>query len=158
SIPDLATQRAVALQLDQTAALTRTRRYALQTCDEVLAAAFLEKFGEPLNNSNKYLRASVEELGQVETGNTPSRERKEYYGSHVEWIKSDNITLSDIYPSKAVEGLSEAGEQVGTVVGPGSLLVTCIAGSVASIGNVVLTNRRVAFNQQINSITPHADV
>jgi type I restriction enzyme S subunit len=40
----------------------------------------------------------------------------------------------------------------------GALLVTCIAGSETSIGNVVLTDRRVAFNQQINAVTPHRDV
>ena len=51
-----------------------------------------------------------------------------------------------------------AGERVGTVVEPGSLLLTCIAGSIISIGNVVLTNRRVSFNQQINAITPHSGV
>jgi type I restriction enzyme S subunit len=105
-----------------------------------------------------HLTGSNRSDGQVETGSTPPRERKEYYGTHVEWIKSDNITLYDIYPTKAVEGLSFAGENVGTVVGPNSLLVTCIAGSVSSIGNVVLTNRRVSFNQQINAITPHADI
>ena len=36
--------------------------------------------------------------------------------------------------------------------------MTCIAGSLNSIGNVVVTDRRVSFNQQINAITPGADV
>ena len=35
-----------------------------------------------------------------------------------------------------------------------STLVTCIAGSFDCIGNVALTDREVAFNQQINAITP----
>jgi type I restriction enzyme, S subunit len=144
--------------LERADRLRRVCRYGLTLCDEVLSAAFLEKFGDPRTNPNKYPRAVVEELGKVQTGTTPPRERTEFYGTHIEWIKSDNITLDDIYPTKAVEGLSLAGEQVGTVVQSGSLLVTCIAGSLASIGNVVLTNRRVAFNQQINAITSHPDV
>ncbi len=157
-LPSITEQQRIARLLQQADRLRRMRHYALQMCNELLPAAFLERFGEPHANPYKYPRALVEELGEVETGGTPPRERKEYYGTHVEWIKSDNITLGDIYPSKAVEGLSVAGEKVGTLVEPGSLLVTCIAGSVASIGNVVLTNRRVAFNQQINAITPHTDV
>ena len=35
--------------------------------------------------------------------------------------------------------------------------MTCIAGSLNCIGNVAVTNRRVAFNQQINVITPTCD-
>ncbi|MBL7064121.1 MAG: restriction endonuclease subunit S, partial [Anaerolineae bacterium] len=41
---------------------------------------------------------------------------------------------------------------------PGSILVTCIAGSPTSIGNIALTDRKVAFNQQINAVTRHKDV
>ncbi len=32
--------------------------------------------------------------------------------------------------------------------------MACIAGSVASIGRVCITDRKVAFNQQINAIVP----
>ena len=32
--------------------------------------------------------------------------------------------------------------------------MTCIAGSLNSIGNCAMVNRRVAFNQQLNAITP----
>ncbi len=36
--------------------------------------------------------------------------------------------------------------------------MTCIAGSPDCIGNVALADREVAFNQQINAITPHDGV
>ena len=35
--------------------------------------------------------------------------------------------------------------------------MTCIAGSINCIGNVAVTDRRVAFNQQINAIIPKQD-
>ena len=35
--------------------------------------------------------------------------------------------------------------------------MTCIAGSIDCIGNVAVTDRRVAFNQQINAIVPEQD-
>ena len=35
--------------------------------------------------------------------------------------------------------------------------MTCIAGSISCIGNVAVTDRRVAFNQQINAIVPRND-
>lgn len=44
---------------------------------------------------------------------------------------------------------------VGRTVESGSILMACIAGSVSSIGRVCVTNRKVAFNQQINAIVPY---
>ena len=41
---------------------------------------------------------------------------------------------------------------------PAKITFVWIRVSLASIGNVALTNRGVAFNQQINAITPHDDV
>ena len=44
--------------------------------------------------------------------------------------------------------------RVGRTVDAGSILMACIAGSIASIGKVCITDRKVAFNQQINAIVP----
>ena len=100
-------------------------------------------------------RAKISDLGEVETGNTPSRDEPRYYGDYIEWIKSDNIVNGEMIVTRSLEMLSEEGLKEGRFVESGSLLVTCIAGSPTSIGNVALTNRKVAFNQQINAITPH---
>jgi len=157
-LPDLSEQLRIAGELERADGLRCTRRYALELADTFLPAAFLQLFGDPVANPRGWERAKVSELGDVETGNTPPRENADYYGDAIEWIKSDNISLAQIPPAKALEGLSEKGIAVGTVVEARSLLLTCIAGSEASIGNVVLTDRRVAFNQQINAVTPHQDV
>lgn len=151
-------QRKIAGQLAQADRLRRTRRYALELSDSFLPAAFLELFGDPVANPRGWDRAKVSELGEVVTGSTPPRENAAYYGDAIEWIKSDNIGLAQVPPTKAAEGLSEKGLAVGTVVSAGSLLVTCIAGSETSIGNVVLTDRPVAFNQQINAVIPRPGV
>jgi type I restriction enzyme S subunit len=157
-LPELPEQQRIAALLDQADRLRRTRRYALELTSTFLPAAFLEHFGDPVANSRGWEPATVADLGDVETGNTPPRENAEYYGDAIEWVKSDNISLAQVQPTRAVEGLSEKGIAVGRFVGPGSLLLTCIAGSETSIGNVVLTDRRVAFNQQINAVTPHRGV
>lgn len=91
---------------------------------------------------------------RIVTGNTPSRKVPEYYGNHIEWIKSDNISPSWLYLNKAAEYLSEDGKLVGRVVPAGSILMTCIAGSPNTIGNVAIADRDVAFNQQINAFIP----
>src|SRR5699024_9249742 len=73
--------------------------------------------------------------------------------NHIEWIKTDNILNDKIYPSKAAEFLSIEGLEKGRCVDHKSILITCIAGSLSSIGRLCITGREVSFNQQINALT-----
>ena len=91
------------------------------------------------------------------TGNTPSRAETENYGTFIEWIKSDNINTPNMFLTTAQEYLSEIGFEKCRYVEAGCLLMTCIAGSLSCIGNVAITDRQVAFNQQINAIVPKQD-
>ena len=93
-------------------------------------------------------------VGEVITGNTPSRKRPEYYGEDIEWIKSDNINDPSFVLTEAEERLSVTGKAVARTSPSGSILVTCIAGSPSCIGNAAIANREVAFNQQINAFVP----
>ena len=83
------------------------------------------------------------------------RKKPEYYGNYIEWIKSDNINTPSTYLTNSEERQSEIGAKVGRVAPEGSVLVTCIAGSLSCIGKVVIVDREVSFNQQINAIIPN---
>lgn len=111
-------------------------------------------FGDPRSNPYGFSRKMLKDTCRVITGNTPSRSVEEYYGDYVEWIKTDNIVSGLLNPTKASEMLSEEGMKVGRAVGKDSILMACIAGSIASIGRVCVTDRPVAFNQQINAVVP----
>ena len=90
----------------------------------------------------------------VVTGNTPPRSVEKYYGDGIEWIKTDNIVSGRTHPTHAVECLSEKGMKVGRIVEEDAILMACIAGSIASISRVCITDRKVAFNQHINAVIP----
>jgi type I restriction enzyme, S subunit len=156
--PPLEEQKWIAQIAGKCDRLRRTLRYTQQLSDTYLQSVFQEMFGDPVTNPKNWNRAKVADIGDVETGNTPSREIVEYYGNYIEWIKSDNIIDGQMLLTKSEERLSEKGCKVGRFVGPGSILVTCIAGSLKSIGNVALTDRKVAFNQQINAVIPKKDI
>ena len=111
-------------------------------------------FGNPVTNEKGWLKVRLADKCCIITGNTPPRANEKYYGSYIEWIKSDNIT-SSMYLTKASEYLSEEGLAVGRKVESGSILMTCIAGSLKSIGNVAIADRPVTFNQQINAVVPN---
>ena len=111
-------------------------------------------FGDPKDNLKGYAKKQLKETCRIITGNTPSRAVAEYYGDDIEWIKTDNIVEGILYPTTAAESLSEKGMAVGRTVEKDSILMACIAGSLSSIGRVCVTDRKVAFNQQINAIEP----
>ncbi|MFD2235514.1 restriction endonuclease subunit S [Phaeospirillum tilakii] len=156
SCPPLDEQRRIAAILDKADAIRRKRQQALALADDFLRSAFLDMFGDPVTNPRKLPQAPIKEFGRVVTGNTPSRQREDYYGDAIEWIKSDNLNNPSHWVTKAAEGLSSVGMSVARVVPAGSTLVTCIAGSPSCIGNAGLADRAVAFNQQINAVVPNS--
>jgi type I restriction enzyme S subunit len=158
-VPLIDEQKKIAAVLDKADVLRRQRQESLQLTEELLQSLFLEMFGDPVMNPKGLPMRALGEFGIVQTGNTPPRSNKfNYAATGLEWIKTDNIIEDQIYVTKAVEQLSETGAKVARFAPAGSLLVACIAGSEKSIGRAALTNRPVAFNQQINSIIPHAGV
>jgi type I restriction enzyme S subunit len=153
-LPSLTEQRRIAAILDGADALRAKRREALAHLDDLSQSIFYNMFGDPLQNQMNWPKKAIRDWGEITTGNTPPRADKSNYGPGIEWIKSDNLNSKDGIVTLAVETLSETGKSLARQVGPGSILVTCIAGSPASIGKAAIVDREVAFNQQINALTP----
>jgi type I restriction enzyme S subunit len=152
--PPIEEQRRIAAVLDQADHVRAKRRASLALIDSLTESIFIDMFGDPVANQRGLPMRQLRELGTVVTGNTPSRDRAENYGQEIEWIKSDNIEPPQLFLTCAREGLSAVGRMRGRVVPAGAVLVTCIAGSPASIGSVAIADREVAFNQQINALVP----
>lgn len=148
-LPPLGEQKRIAEILGRVAEAEQHVQDTLELLDEVAKSSFYTFCGIPDHFER---RKKIGEIAIVATGNTPPRKDPSNYGSYIEWIKSDN--LGSIFPTPASEFLSEEGLKRGRVAAPGSLLITCIAGSIKSIGKCSVVNRKVAFNQQINSIKP----
>lgn len=158
-LPNLIIQKKIVKILDTSDALNRKNYEILKKYDELSLAIFNNIFGDPVKNNKGWALKPLSTFGKIKTGNTPSRSVNKFYNSkYIEWIKTDNILENNLNISVAKEYLSEEGVKVGRTALPGSLLVTCIAGSIESIGRAALTNREVAFNQQINCIEPNENV
>ena len=156
-IPSQEEQHRISDRLDKVSNVIFLRNQQLDKLDELVKARFVEMFGDPVSNPLNWPTAELGKRCEIITGNTPSRAEPENYGTFIEWIKSDNINTPSTFLTEAQERLSEIGFQKCRFVESGSLLMTCIAGSLNCIGNVAVVNRRVAFNQQINAITPTHD-
>lgn len=145
-------QEDIVLKLDKISHLIALRKRQLSKLDELVKSRFVEMFGEPIKNPMNWPKAPLGTKCTITTGNTPPRANPKNYGKFIEWIKSDNIVDGRL--TNAVEYLSEEGFVRSRHVESGAILMTCIAGSLNSIGNCAMVNRRVAFNQQLNAITP----
>lgn len=147
-------QKQIAKRLDKAQELIDLRKESIAKLDELAKSIFIDTFGDPVSNSKGWELKRIADLGKVQTGNTPPRAEADNYGNYLEWIKSDNILRDKIRITEAREYLSQKGAKKGRIAEKGSLLFTCIAGSMLSIGNLGYVDRTVAFNQQINSLTP----
>lgn len=155
-IPNLSIENQLYIvnQLNKLLKIIELRKKEIQQLDNLTKARFVEMFGDPRSNPFGFEKKRLKDTCKVITGNTPSRAIEEYYGDYIEWIKTDNIVSGILNPTQATESLSEKGMNVGRTVEKDSILMACIAGSIASIGRVCITDRTVAFNQQINAVVP----
>lgn len=96
----------------------------------------------------------MKELGEIITGNTPSKKTEAFWSSEdICFIKPDIIAddgINEIVDSN--EYISEDARKKARVVGKNSIFITCI-GSIGKIG--IASDGEYAFNQQINAIIPN---
>lgn len=93
----------------------------------------------------------IGEAGMTLTGNTPSTTKLEYYNGDVPFIGPGDISIDSQINYDTSKKLTALGAEVARLVKNETLLQVCIGGS---IGKVCLVERTVAFNQQINALTP----
>ena len=93
------------------------------------------------------------DVGCTQTGTTPSTTEKANFGNYIPFIKPADIANDRIDYDN--EGLSEKGLKSGRLIEKNSVLMVCIGGS---IGKCFFTIRDVSCNQQINAISPHANI
>jgi type I restriction enzyme S subunit len=92
----------------------------------------------------------VGEIGDVITGTTPSKSKKEYYDNSFPFFKPTDLN-DGYYVRKSEDGLSKKGIEKARILPAKSILVTCIG---ATIGKTGFIRTEGASNQQINAIIP----
>ena len=99
----------------------------------------------------------LKEIGDIITGNTPSKNSKEFWNSKdICFIKPDIIADSRVHEvCESNEYISECARKKARIVSKDSIFVTCI-GSIGKVG--IAGEGEYAFNQQINAIVPNEKV
>ena len=90
------------------------------------------------------------EIGEIITGNTPSKDNKEYYGGNIPFFKLTDLEQG-IDTKFSNDKLSQLGFESSRKLPANTVLVTCIG---ATIGKTGLISVEGSCNQQINAIVP----
>ena len=90
------------------------------------------------------------EIGEIVTGNTPSKDNKEYYGGNIPFFKPTDLEQG-IDTKFSNDKLSQLGFESSRKLPANTVLVTCIG---ATIGKTGLISVEGSCNQQINAIVP----
>ena len=93
------------------------------------------------------------EIGNIQTGNTPSKSEKENYGTDFPFFKPADLSQGNniVKPS---EFLSFIGRTKARIVPRDSLLIN----GIGNVGNLGIVRIEGAFNQQMHSLTPYNGV
>lgn len=114
----------------------------------------------PLDTSNLpylpegWMWTRVGEIGEAVTGTTPSKSKKEYYGTDFPFLKPTDLN-DGYYVKKSEDGLSRQGIEKARLLPAKSILVTCIGATIGKTGFIRIEG---ASNQQINAIIPEKQI
>ena len=105
-----------------------------------------------LDTPKSWTWAKLYEIGQTQTGTSPSSNNADLFGDYIPFIKPGNMGGVEINYDGS--GLSKEGIRHSRFVSANSILMVCIG---ATLGKVNKTTRSICFNQQINSLTVYLD-
>ena len=103
------------------------------------------------------MKIMMKELGEIITGNTPSKKIDDFWDSDdICFVKPDIISDNGVNEiCESIEYISEAARKKARVVSENAIFVICI-GSIGKIG--IASAGEYAFNQQINAVVPNDKV
>ena len=88
-------------------------------------------------------------ISSITTGKTPSKSKSDFYGGDFPFIKPADIQNTFVnYDTK--EFLTQNGIDHGKVAHKNDILITCIG----NLGRNNIVTRKIAYNQQINNVSP----
>ena len=98
--------------------------------------------------NDQYETYTINELGNVITGTTPSTSDKENYGDEFLWASPIDMGIHK-YIDNTKNKLSEKGFRKARAIPKDSVLITCIG---STIGKMAMASKVMATNQQINTL------
>ena len=156
-VPPLSEQQSIVDYLDSAFAKIDAMKANAEKALNEAKALFQASLKEMLEPKEGWEEKTLKELGQTQTGTTPSKGDKDNYGDYMPFIRPSEIDYDGsgrIEYNSALK-LSKKGANNGRVFDAHSIYMVCIG---ATIGKVGYGERAISCNQQINILTPNSSV
>ena len=156
-VPPLSEQQSIVDYLDSAFAKIDAMKANAEKALNEANALFQASLKEMLEPKEGWEEKTLKELGQTQTGTTPSKGDKDNYGDYMPFIRPSEIDYDGsgrIEYNSALK-LSKKGANNGRVFDAHSIYMVCIG---ATIGKVGYGERAISCNQQINIFSPNSSV
>ena len=149
--PSKKEQQQIVTLLDQAFAAIDQAKANVERNLENAKVLFQSKLNEIFSQKGEgWEEKKLKEIGETQTGSTPSTKDRENYGDHIPFVKPAHF--KDDGSIDAEESmLSEKGLKKGRLFKENSVLMVCIG---ATIGKTGFSTIPISSNQQINALTP----
>lgn len=158
-LPPLPIQKQIAEILEQADKAKQKRKEASKLTDEFLQSVFFEMFGDPIKNPKGWEKVNLDNIGDWQSGGTPSRSIKKYFEGEIPWYSSGE--LNSMYLTDSDECITEEAirESNAKIIEPNSILVGMYDTAAFKLGitiNHCSCNQAIAYSKldakKINTI------
>ncbi|WP_222539348.1 restriction endonuclease subunit S [Pedobacter polysacchareus] len=145
-------QNKIVAVLDKAGVLVIKRKEIAQLMNDFLRATFLDMFGDPVLNPNKWPTDSLDKIGEFRSGGTPSKENFNYWIGKFPWISPKD--MKNNYITDSIDQISELVFKETSLkkIEPRNILIVVRGMILAHSFPVAMNTIPVAINQDMKAI------
>jgi len=156
-LPPLEEQKKIAAILDKADKIRQINKDLIKKYDELTQSLFIDMFGDPVTNPIGWEKISLDNLGKITSGSTPSRKNEKYYNGNIPWVKTGEVNGRLIYDTE--EKISEEGlNNSSCKLYPIDSIIIAMYGQGKTRGQVGVLGIKATTNQACAVIPPSKDV
>ncbi|EJF51860.1 restriction endonuclease S subunit [Saprospira grandis DSM 2844] len=158
-LPPLAEQKAIAAQLDRADKVRQALAQSLADYDRLLAASFLDMFGDPVLNPKGWEVVKMSATcKKVLGGGTPSKSNQDFYEGDIPWVTPKDMKVKNIKIS--IDTITEEAISNSSVklIPPKSLLMVMRSGILKKKLPLAINQVEVTINQDMKAFILKKDM
>ena len=160
NLPSIEEQGRITNQLDVLVHLISLRKEQLAKLDELVKARFVEMFGDPVYNPNRWKTETVESVcKEIYGGGTPSKSHPEYYeNGDIPWVSSKDMKTDILSDSQIYINQLGVDNSTAKMVPVNSVVMVIRSGILKHTLPVAINIVPITVNQDLKVFIPGADI
>lgn len=150
-LPPLPTQHKIVEILEEADNLRKLRQQADEKMKDLIPSLFVQMFGDPVTNPKGWEVKKLEEVCDIKSGGTPSRNIKEYWGGNIPWLGSTVCKDMPVYTAEEFITITGLEKSAAKIFKHKTTLIALVG---ATIGRTAFLTFEAATNQNIAGLYP----